>query len=203
MCHVEVTKHHCPCVYFSVLPTLAWKYLAMQACREAQGKSSCIFPFLPEWKDLRLTGGAIGHWGRGCSSVIITPEQKNTDLLTVAPISVHCEQFCFQILVQLYKKDQVSSNEVAASADFLACLSFQLPTKPWLSSDAEVFLCKCYISSMSQARDKLKINILDVAMWSLAEARDLGPCFRTTRNCGDMEGRDKCELLTLSLSWAH
>lgn len=145
--------------------------LSYASLQRSTRKKQLYFSF-SSWMDgFEVTGGAIGHWGRGCSSVTITPEQKNTDLLTVAPISAHCEQFCFQILVQLYKKDQVSSNEVAASADFLACLSFQLPRKPWLSSDAKVFFCKCYISSMSQARDKLKINILDIAMWSLGRSK--------------------------------
>lgn len=107
-------------VFISVLkkchipPAFAWKYSSMQACREAQGKnspflllSSAFFFFLlaKDCVDLRFTGAVIE-----CSRVLLTP-----DILIGGPISACCEQSCFQMLGQLYKKDQLGENEVASS----------------------------------------------------------------------------------------
>lgn len=105
-------------VFISVLkkchipPAFAWKYSSMQACREAQGKdspfllhSSAFFLLAKDCVDLRFTGTAIG-----CSRAFLTP-----DILIGGPISACCEQSCFQMLGQLYKKDQLGENEVASS----------------------------------------------------------------------------------------
>lgn len=131
-------------------PAFAWKFLAMQIWG-----SWCLFFwevtfFQPrDCMDLRLTDGALGHRGRGFSGVLLTPGQRNTDFLTGGPIPAHCEQFCLQILVS-YKKEQLSSKKVATSADSFSCLSFHLPRKFWLASDANFYFCKCYVFSMAQ-----------------------------------------------------